>query len=141
MKTFVPKINKLKKWYIVDATKKTLGRLATEIAKILKGKHKLEYIDHIDNGDYIIVLNAEKINVTGKKYKNKIYYHHSGYIGGIKKSSFAELINKKPEKIIKLAVKGMLPKNSLGRLMQKKLKIYKGNKHNHNAQKPKILNI
>lgn len=141
MKTFTAKQKNIKKWYVVDATKKILGRLATEIAKILKGKHKSEYTPHIDVGDYIIVINAEKISVTGNKYKNKTYYHHSGYIGGIKKTTFSEMINKKSENIIKLAVKGMLPKNSLGRLMYKKLRVYKGNKHQHNAQKPQSLNI
>lgn len=141
MKTFTAKQKNPKKWYVVDATKKILGRLATEIAKILKGKHKSEYTPHIDVGDYIIVINAEKISVTGNKYKDKTYYHHSGYIGGIKKTTFSEMINKKSENIIKLAVKGMLPKNSLGRLMYKKLRVYKGNKHQHDAQKPQSLNI
>lgn len=141
MKTFTAKTKNLKMWYVVDAEGKILGRLATEIAKILRGKHKPEYTPHVDVGDYIIILNAEKINVTGNKNKNKIYYHHSGYIGGIKKTSFEEMINKKSENVIKLAVKGMLPKNSLGRSMLKKLKIYKGNKHCHDSQKPKNLNI
>lgn len=141
MKTFISKNNNIKKWYVIDATGKVLGRLATEISKYLRGKHKSEYTPHIDTGDYVIIINSNKILVTGNKNKKKIYYHHSGYIGGIKKISFEKMIIKNSNDIIKKAVKGMLPKNSLGRAMYKKLKVYKGNEHNHAAQKPKNIEI
>ncbi|UDG81706.1 50S ribosomal protein L13 [Candidatus Profftia lariciata] len=142
MRTFTAKSETIKReWYIVDATGKTLGRLATEIARRLRGKHKSEYTPHVDTGDYIIVLNAEKITVTGNKYFDKIYYHHTGHIGGIKQATFKEIIHKYPERIIEKAVKGMLPKGSLGNTMYRKLKIYAGNQHNHAAQKPQILDI
>lgn len=141
MKTFVEKQKNIKKWYVIDASGKILGRLATEVSKYLRGKHKPEYTPHIDTGDYIIILNANKILVTGNKNKNKFYYHHSGYIGGIKKISFEEMMHKNSTNVIKIAVKGMLPKGSLGRSMYKKLKVYKNDKHNHNAQKPQILDI
>lgn len=130
-----------KKWYYVDAKNKILGRLATEIAKYLRGKHKSEYIPNMDLGDYIIVVNAEKIIVTGKKKINKLYFHHTGYVGGIKKISFKDMIIKNPERVIQKAVKGMLPKGPLGRLMYKKLKVYKGNTHKHISQNPIFLNI
>lgn len=142
MKTFlVKKKDVIKNWYIVDATKKTLGRFSTKIAHYLRGKHKPEYSPHMDCGDYIIVINAEKIEVTGDKKKKKIYYHHTGYIGGIKQKNFEDMIKNCPTKIIRLAVKGMLPKNILGRAMYRKLKVYKGNTNKHIAQKPIFLNI
>ncbi|BBI01309.1 50S ribosomal protein L13 [Buchnera aphidicola (Nipponaphis monzeni)] len=140
MKTFSAKNNSVKiNWYYINASGKILGRLATQISKYLKGKHKPEYTPHVDVGDYIIVLNANKIVVTGKKKNNKIYFHHTGYIGGIKKVSFQEMLTKCPEEIIKHAVKGMLPKNSLGRKMFQKLKIYSGDQHKHTAQQPQLL--
>ena len=123
-------------WYVVDATDKVLGRLATEIARRLRGKHKPQYTPHMDGGDYIVVVNAEKIKVTGNKRQNKIYYRHSGFPGGLKKINFANLQKKSPEAIVKNAVKGMLPKGPLGRAMLKKLKIYAGSQHNHTAQQP-----
>ncbi|BFI91184.1 50S ribosomal protein L13 [Enterobacterales bacterium endosymbiont of Anomoneura mori] len=142
MKTFIVKKKNIKNnWYIINAKNKILGRLATKLAKYLMGKNKIEYSSNLDNGDYIIVLNAKKIIVTGKKKKKKIYYRHSGYVGGIKKRTFEEIIIKNPKKIIQNAVKGMLPKNSLGRLMLKKLKIFSDENHCHNAQKPKLINI
>ncbi|WP_225639524.1 50S ribosomal protein L13 [Candidatus Profftia sp. (ex Adelges kitamiensis)] len=142
MKTFIAKPKTVKhKWYIVDATGKNLGRLSTELARRLRGKHKVEYTPHVDTGDYIIVLNAGKVTVTGNKSSDKIYYHHTGYIGGIKQTTFAELINCHPEHIIKHAVKGMLPKGILGDSMYRKLKVYASNKHNHAAQQPQILEI
>lgn len=141
-KTFVTtKKNIETKWYIIDANGKILGRLASTIANILKGKHKVEYMPNMDIGDYIIVINANKISVTGNKRKNKIYYHHTGYISGIKKIRFEEMIIKNPIKVIQRAIKGMLPKGSLGNAIYKKCKIYSGNQHNHQAQKPKILKI
>ncbi|UAJ65778.1 50S ribosomal protein L13 [Candidatus Schneideria nysicola] len=130
-----------KNWYIIDAKGKILGRLATQLALRLKGKHKPEYTPHMDNGDYMIVINAEKISITGKKYINKIYYHHTGFIGGIKSVSFKEMLEKNPEKIIFNAVKGMLPKGPLGRAMCRKLKVYVGNIHKHMAQNPSFLEI
>lgn len=128
-------------WFVVDATDKTLGRMAAEIALRLRGKHKPVYTPHVDTGDYIVVINAEKVAVTGNKAKNKIYHHHSGFIGGLKSISFEKLIDKAPERVIELAVKGMLPKNPLGRDMYRKLKVYAGPKHNHEAQQPKVLDI
>lgn len=128
-------------WFVVDAADKTLGRMAAEIAIRLRGKHKPMYTPHVDTGDYIVVINAEKVAVTGNKAKNKIYHHHSGFIGGLKSISFEKLIDKAPERVIELAVKGMLPKNSLGRDMYRKLKVYAGPKHNHEAQQPKVLDI
>jgi len=128
-------------WYIVDASNKTLGRLASEIAKRLLGKHKPEYTPHVDTGDYIVVINANKVKVTGKKTKDKIYYSHSGYTGGIKSIAFDKLLAKHPERIIEIAVKGMLPKNPLGRDMYRKLKVYAGSNHPHAAQQPKMLNL
>lgn len=128
-------------WFVVDATDKTLGRMAAEIATRLRGKHKPVYTPHVDTGDYIVVINAEKVAVSGNKAKNKIYHHHSGFIGGLKSISFDKLIVKAPERVIELAVKGMLPKNPLGRDMFRKLKVYAGPKHNHEAQQPKVLDI
>lgn len=142
MKTFSAKSHEVKRdWYIVDASEKVLGRLASEIAHRLRGKHKAEYTPHVDTGDYIIVTNAEKVRVTGKKFKNKIYYRHTGYVGGIKEVSFDKLQGKHPARVIELAVKGMLPKNPLGREMYRKLKIYAGTEHPHTAQQPKQLEI
>ena len=128
-------------WYLVDATGKTLGRLASEIASRLRGKHKPEYTPHMDLGDYIVVINAKNIRVSGNKSKDKIYYTYSGYPGGIKATDFGEMLDKKPEQIIENAVKGMLPKGPLGRSMFRKLRVYPGNEHNHTAQQPKTLDI
>jgi len=142
MKTYSAKPGSVKQdWYIVDASGKTLGRLATEIARRLRGKHKPEYTPHVDTGDFIVVINAEKVAVTGNKAKDKIYYHHTGFPGGIKDISFEKLIDHKPERAIEIAVKGMLPKNPLGRAMFRKLKIYAGAEHPHAAQQPQVLNI
>ena len=142
MKTFSAKPETVKRdWYIVDAEGKTLGRLATEIARRLRGKHKAEFTPHVDTGDYIVVVNAEKVQVTGNIAKDKMYYNHSGYIGGLKSISFEKLIIKKPEQVIERAVKGMLPKNPLGRAMFRKLKVYAGTEHKHTAQQPKTLEI
>lgn len=142
MKTFSAKPETVKRdWYVVDATGKTLGRLASEIARRLRGKHKPEYTPHVDTGDYIVVINAEKVVVTGNKAKDKIYHRHTGYPGGLKSISFEKLIEKAPERVIANAVKGMLPKNPLGRAMFRKLKIYAGPEHKHQAQQPKPLDI
>ena len=142
MKTFSAKTNEVKHdWYLVDASNKILGRLATTVASHLRGKHKPQFTPHIDTGDFIIVINAEKIAVTGRKFKEKKYYHHSGYPGGLKTTTLQKLQEKDPTRIIELAVKGMLPKNSLGRKMYKKLKVYAGNKHPHEAQQPKQLTV
>ena len=142
MKTFSAKAEEVKrKWCVVDAKGKVLGRFASEIARRLRGKHKPEYTPHVDTGDYIVILNAGEIKVTGRKTMDKLYYHHSGYPGGLKTESFAKLIARRPEKVIELAVKGMLPKNSLGREMFRKLKVYAGNEHPHAAQQPEILEI
>ena len=142
MKTFSAKPAEVERdWYVVDAEGKTLGRLASEIARRLRGKHKPEYTPHVDTGDYIIVVNAEKIKVTGNKEKDKIYYRHSGYVGNLKSVSLGKLRQTFPDRIISTAVKGMLPKNPLGRAMFKKLKIYAGPEHNHQAQQPKTLDI
>ena len=128
-------------WFIVDAEDKTLGRLATEVAHRLRGKHKPEYTPHVDTGDYIVVVNAAKVRVTGAKTTDKIYWHHTGHIGGIKGVSFEHLRDTHPERIIERAVKGMLPHNSLGRDMLRKLKVYAGNEHPHSAQQPEPLEI
>ncbi len=142
MKTFSAKAESVRRdWYVVDAAEKTLGRLASEIALRLRGKHKAEYTPHVDTGDYIVVVNAEKVRVTGNKTTDKIYHRHTGYIGNLKSISFDKLQNEKPELIIELAVKGMLPKNPLGRAMFRKLKVYSGAEHNHAAQQPKLLEI
>jgi len=142
MKTFSAKPETVKRdWYVVDADGKTLGRLATEIARRLRGKHKPVYTPHVDTGDYIVVINAEKVAVTGRKTTDKMYYHHTGFPGGIKEISFDKLIDKKPEMVIEKAVKGMLPKNPLGRAMYRKLKVYAGPEHQHTAQQPQVLDI
>lgn len=140
MKTFTAKPETVKRdWYVVDATGKTLGRLASELALRLRGKHKAEYTPHVDTGDYIIVLNADKVAVTGNKRTDKVYYHHTGHIGGIKQATFEEMIARRPERVLEIAVKGMLPKGPLGRAMFRKLKVYAGNEHNHAAQQPQVL--
>ena len=140
MKTFMPNPAKVeRKWYVVDATGMTLGRLSSEVAKILRGKNKPEFTPHCDCGDYVVVINAEKITVTGKKLDQKIYYHHSDYVGGMKEQTLREKLNRKPEQVIELAVKGMLPKGPLGRQMYKKLHVYAGPEHAHSAQKPEVL--
>ena len=128
-----------RKWYVVDATGYTLGRLASEVAKILRGKNKPIFTPFIDTGDYVIITNADKIKVTGKKLEQKVYYRHSDYVGGMKETTLAEMMAKKPEKVIELAVKGMLPKGPLGRSMIKKLHVYAGAEHAHQAQKPEVL--
>ena len=128
-----------RKWYVVDATDMTLGRLAAEVAKVLRGKNKPIFTPHIDTGDYVIVVNAEKIKVTGKKLDQKIYYRHSDYVGGMKEATLREMLAKKPEKVIELAVKGMLPKGPLGRQMYTKLYVYAGPDHKHAAQTPEVL--
>jgi len=131
-----------RKWYLIDATDKTLGRLASQIASILRGKHKPIYTPHVDTGDHVIVINAEKIRLTGNKLQDKKYYHHSGYPGGLKVRTAADLLNSgRPERVLKLAVWGMLPHNRLGRKMFKKLKVYAGNEHPHSAQQPETLDI
>ena len=140
MKTYMANPDKIeRKWYVVDAEGATLGRLASEIAKVLRGKNKPEYTPHIDTGDYVIVVNAEKVKVTGKKLQQKIYYNHSDYVGGMKETTLTELLAKKPEKVIELAVKGMLPKGPMGRDMIKKLHVYAGPEHANQAQKPEVL--
>jgi len=131
----------IRDWYLVDATGKTLGRLASEIARRLRGKHKAEYTPHVDTGDYIVVVNAEKIHVTGNKMKDKIYYHHTGYIGGIKSASLEKVLQTHPERAIEKAVKGMMPRGPLGRQMFSKLKVYAGTEHKHVAQQPVPLDI
>ncbi len=142
MKTYVPKKKDIKRnWWLVDAKGKTLGRLASKIATILKGKHKPDFVNYLDTGDFVVVINAEKIVVTGKKESDKIYYRHSGYPGGIKEMTLSEMREKKPEEILRHAVKGMLPKNAMGRKLLKKLKVYTGEEHPHKAQNPEILNI
>ena len=142
MKTFSAKPETVKRdWFVIDAEDKVLGRLATEIAHRLRGKHKAEYTPHVDTGDYIVVVNAEKVVVTVNKTKNKLYHHHTGYPGGLKTVSFEKLQATKPEMIIEKAVKGMMPKNPLGRDMFRKLKVYAGSEHNHAAQQPTALEI
>jgi large subunit ribosomal protein L13 len=142
MKTFTAKAETIRRnWYLVDATNKTLGRLASEIAKRLRGKHKPEYTPHVDTGDYIVVVNAEKIKVTGRKNTDKLYHRHTGYIGGLKTNNFKWMLDNKPTDIITIAIKGMLPKNILGRSMLKKLKVFAGSEHTHSAQQPKVLEI
>ena len=140
MKTYMANPDKIeRKWYVVDATGYTLGRLSSEIAKVLRGKNKPIFTPFIDTGDYVIITNADKIKVTGKKLEQKIYYRHSDYVGGMKETTLKEMLNKKPEKVIELAVKGMLPKGPLGREMYKKLFVYAGPDHKHAAQKPEVL--
>ncbi len=140
MSTYVAKGSEIERaWYVVDAAGKTLGRLTTEIAMILMGKNKPTYTPFLDTGDFVIVINAEKVKVTGNKAQNKIYAYHTGYPGGLKETNFNTMIQKHPERVIELAVKGMLPKNSLGRQMIKKLKVYAGSEHPHEAQLPVVL--
>ncbi len=140
MKTFMASPSTIeRKWYVVDATGYTLGRLASEVAKVLRGKNKPIYTPSMDTGDYVIVINAEKIQVTGKKLDQKIYYNHSGWVGGLKETTLREMMNKHPERVIEHAVKGMLPKGPLGREMYTKLHVYAGPEHKHEAQKPEVL--
>ncbi len=140
MKTFMASPATIeRKWYVVDATDMTLGRLASEVAKVLRGKNKPIFIPHMDTGDYVIIVNAAKVKVTGKKLDQKIYYRHSGYVGGMKETTLREMMAKKPERVIELAVKGMLPKGPLGRQMYRKLHVYAGPEHEHAAQKPEVL--
>ena len=128
-----------RKWYVVDATNMTLGRLASEVAKVLRGKNKPIFTPFLDMGDYVIIVNADKVKVTGRKLDQKIYYHHSGYVGGLKQTTLREMMARKPERVVELAVKGMLPKGPLGRQMYKKLYVYAGPEHKHEAQKPEVL--
>ena len=140
MKTFMASPATIeRKWYVVDAEGKTLGRLASEIAKVLRGKNKPTYTPHIDTGDYVVIINADKIKVTGRKLEQKLYYSHSDYVGGFKSTTLKEMLDKKPEKVVELAVKGMLPKGPLGRQMYKKLHVYTGAEHPHASQKPEVL--
>lgn len=140
MKTYMANPHKVeKKWYVVDAEGRTLGRLASEVAKVLRGKNKPEYTPHVDTGDYVVVVNAAKVKVTGKKLQQKIYYNHSEYVGGMRETTLAEMMQKKPERVVELAVKGMLPKGPLGRQMYKKLHVYAGPEHAQQAQKPEVL--
>ncbi len=142
MKTFNAKSETVRRdWYVVDAAGKTLGRLASEIARRLRGKHKAEFTPYMDAGDYIIVVNAEKVRVTGNKAQDKLYHRHSSYIGGLKTTNFAKLIQKAPAQVLEIAVKGMLPKGPLGRDMFRKLKVYAGSQHQHAAQQPQTLDI
>ncbi|SRR5690554_3806988 len=142
MRTFMANAQNIeRKWYVVDAEGQTLGRLASEVAAILRGKHKPTFTPHVDTGDHVIIINAEKIKLTGKKWTDKIYYHHSGHPGGLKKRTAKEMLERSPEKMLELAVKGMLPKNSLGRKMFKKLHVYAGSEHPHQAQKPEVYEL
>ncbi|GHU63216.1 50S ribosomal protein L13 [Clostridia bacterium] len=142
MKSYVARTATIsRKWYIIDASGHTLGRLASEIAKILRGKHKPTYTPFLDTGDYVIVTNAGKIRVTGKKLEQKIYYRHSDYVGGMKETVLKDMLKNHPERVIEFAVKGMLPKGPLGRSMRKKLKVYAGEKHDHQAQQPEVLTV
>lgn len=142
MKTFSANPHTVRRdWYVIDASGKVLGRLATEIARRLRGKHKAEYTPHVDTGDYIVVINADKVRVTGNKEKDKTYYRHTGYIGNFKTTTLEKIRERKPERIIEIAVKGMLPKNPLGRAMFRKLKVYTAGTHQHAAQQPKILEL
>lgn len=142
MKTFMANPDKIdRKWYVVDAKGATLGRLASEVASVLRGKNKPEFTPHADCGDYVIVINAEQVKVTGKKLDQKIYYNHSEYVGGMRETTLRELLAKKPERVVELAVKGMLPKGPLGRDMYRKLHVYAGESHGHQAQKPVVMEI
>jgi large subunit ribosomal protein L13 len=142
MKTFMAKAEEVsRKWYVVDAEGKPLGRLASEVASVLRGKNKPTYTPHVDTGDHVIVINAEKVVLTGNKLNNKVYRHHSGWPGGMKEIKYSQMMAKSPEKVIELAVKGMLPHNSLGRKMFRKLNVYRGPEHEHQAQKPEVLEI
>ena len=140
MKTYMANPDKIeRKWHVVDAQGCTLGRLASEVAKVLRGKNKPEFTPHVDTGDYVVIINAEKVKVTGKKLQQKVYYNHSDYVGGMRETTLAEMMQKKPEKVVELAVKGMLPKGPLGREMIKKLHVYAGPEHEQQAQKPEVL--
>ena len=140
MQTYMANPDKIeRKWYVVDAEGCTLGRLASGVASVLRGKNKPQFTPHVDTGDYVIIVNADKVKVTGKKMDQKIYYHHSDYVGGMKETTLKEMMAKKPEKVLELAVKGMLPKGPLGRSMIKKLHVYAGPEHKHEAQKPETL--
>lgn len=140
MKTYMANPDKIeRKWYVVDAEGQTLGRLASEVAKVLRGKNKPEFTPHVDTGDYVIIVNAEKVKITGKKLQQKVYYNHSDFVGGMRETTLAEMMAKKPEKVVELAVKGMLPKGPLGRAMIDKLHVYAGPEHAHQAQKPEAL--
>ena len=140
MQTYMANPDKIeRKWYVVDAEGCTLGRLASGVASVLRGKNKPQFTPHVDTGDYVIITNADKIKVTGKKLEQKVYYRHSDYVGGMKETTLKEMLNKKPERVIELAVKGMLPKGPLGREMYKKLFVYAGPDHKHAAQKPEVL--
>ncbi|MFU2207129.1 50S ribosomal protein L13 [Solidesulfovibrio sp. C21] len=142
MKTFSPTPKDINRnWFVVDASDKILGRLASAVAVRLRGKHKAEFAPHMDNGDFIVVVNAAKIKTTGRKLDKKMYYRHSGWIGGLKETSLRDMLAKKPEEVIRKAVRGMLPKNRLGRAMLKKLKVYAGEAHPHEAQKPETLDV
>ena len=142
MKTISAKAETVQRtWYVIDADGQTLGRLATEVARRLRGKHKTEYTPHVDTGDYIVVVNAEKVQVTGRKASDKLYYRHTGHPGGLKEVNFTQMIERSPEKVIELAVKGMLPRNPLGRAMYRKLKVYAGQEHPHEAQQPETLTL
>lgn len=142
MKTYSAKPQDIRRqWHLIDAEGKTLGRLSTEIARRLRGKHKPEFTPHMDTGDYIVVINAEKIHVTGKKLSDKMYHHHTGYIGNLKSESLEQLLARKPEKVIQTAVKGMMPRGPLGRAMLRKLKVYAGAEHPHTAQQPQALEL
>ncbi len=142
MKSYIAKPHEVeRKWYVVDAEGKTLGRMASEVAKILRGKHKPIYTPHVDTGDFVIVINAEKVVLTGKKLDQKMYRWHTGYLGHLRERTYREMLDKKPEKVVFEAIKGMLPKNSLGRKMAKKLKVYRGAEHVHQAQNPEMLEL
>lgn len=142
MKSFVAKPAEIeRKWYVVDAEGKTLGRMSSEIAKILRGKHKAIYTPHVDTGDFVIVINADKVVLTGKKLDQKMYRWHTGYVGHLRERTYRQMMEKKPEEVVRHAVKGMLPKNSLGRQMFTKLKVYAGTEHGHQAQKPEMLEL
>ena len=142
MKTISAKAETVQRsWYVIDAEGQTLGRLATEVARRLRGKHKTEYTPHVDTGDYIVVVNAEKVIVTGRKASDKMYYRHTGHPGGLKEATFTQMIERSPAKVIELAVKGMLPRNPLGRAMYRKLKVYAGQEHPHDAQQPETLTL
>ncbi|NLN21490.1 MAG: 50S ribosomal protein L13 [Syntrophomonadaceae bacterium] len=142
VRTYMAKAGEVqRKWYLIDADGKTLGRLATEVARILRGKHKAIYTPHVDTGDHVIVINAAKVKVTGKKYTDKLYYRHTGYPGGIKVTNFADLLRRRPEQVIEKAVWGMIPHNRLGRKVFKKLRVYPGPDHPHAAQKPEVWEI
>jgi len=142
MKTYTPRPGEItRRWWVVDAENQILGRLATRIARVLRGKHKPQYTPHLDTGDFVVVVNAEKIRLTGRKATDKTYFRHSGHMGGERLVPITEIMKKRPERILELAVKGMLPKNNLGRLMRKKLKVYAGPTHPHVAQQPEVLEI